>query len=217
MNIKFLTEQETDEFYEVLRNDTSSYGTRNRAIFHIAKYCALRVSEIGMLKFENYDSKRAEIHCERKKGSNSNTIRILDYEVKKCLDFHICERENMDFNSPYIFLSREGNPISRKTLDCKFKKYCRKTSIPREKQHFHVLKHTRAIELANLGVDIKEIQWWLGHKNINNTLIYLQFTTKQQNRLYEYLERNMYEEKNIKAQERDNDLPYKKTYGRLFS
>lgn len=66
-------------------------------------------------------------------------------------------------------------------------KYCRNTSIPADKHHFHVLKHTRAVQLADLGVNVQDIQWWLGHKKIENTLIYMQFTTAQQDRLYRYL------------------------------
>ena len=51
------------------------------------------------------------------------------------------------------------------------------------------------MELAELGVDLKNIQWWLGHKNISNTLIYLQFTTRQQDALYRFLEESRKREK----------------------
>ena len=64
------------------------------------------------------------------------------------------------------------------------KYYGKNAGLPEEKSHFHVLKHTRAVELADLGLDTKEVQFWIGHKNIANTEIYLQFTTTQQNTLY---------------------------------
>ncbi len=37
-------------------------------------------------------------------------------------------------------------------------------------------------------MDIKELQWWLGHKSVSNTEIYFQFTTKQQEKMYMKLE-----------------------------
>lgn len=64
--------------------------------------------------------------------------------------------------------------------------------LPADKHHFHVLKHTRAIELGDLGTAIEDIQWWLGHQSINNTLIYAQFTTTKQQVLYNFLEEVRY-------------------------
>ena len=59
---------------------------------------------------------------------------------------------------------------------------------------FHSLKHTRGQFLADSGLDIKEVQYWLGHKNIRNTYIYFQFTRQQQEQMYEKLE-GYYEKK----------------------
>lgn len=36
-------------------------------------------------------------------------------------------------------------------------------------------------------MDIKELQWWLGHKAVSNTEIYFQFATKQQEKMYKKL------------------------------
>lgn len=187
--IKYLKENETQELMNVLKSDRSMYATRNRAIFYLAKYCALRVSEIGMMHISDYNDLYNEVYCRREKNSYHNTIRIIDSEVIKFMKLYLEERKLNSNNSPFLFISQLGNPINRKTLDHIIKNYCKQTSIPKEKHHFHVLKHTRAVELANSGLDIKEVQWWLGHKNINNTLIYMQFTTKQQEALYQKLER----------------------------
>lgn len=69
------------------------------------------------------------------------------------------------------------------------KKYCSLANIEdKSKHHFHALKHTTAVHLSECDMDIKELQWWLGHKSVSNTEIYFQFATKQQEKMYAKLE-----------------------------
>lgn len=67
------------------------------------------------------------------------------------------------------------------------KEYGTIARIPKEKQHPHILKHSIAVHLAESGIDIKDLQYYLGHKNINNTTIYFQYTTKQMDTFYKKL------------------------------
>ena len=72
------------------------------------------------------------------------------------------------------------------------KYYCSFTSIPRDKWHFHALKHTRAMELMETdGFDVRDVQWWLGHKYIANTMIYLNYSIQAQKSLYTKLVNSM--------------------------
>lgn len=200
VTIKYLIEEEIMELFNAVNKDTSRNSIRNKAIFYITKYCALRVSEVGMLKISDYSSWFGEIYCRREKGSYNNTIKIIDEEVKNALEAYYNQRVQMNTDSKFLFLSQRGTPISRKTLDWLIKKLCKRTTIPADKWHFHVLRHTRAVELADAGLDIKEVQWWLGHKNITNTMIYMQFTTRQQDMLYKKLEENMKQERQEKRE-----------------
>ena len=42
--------------------------------------------------------------------------------------------------------------------------------------HPHMLRHSCGFYLANKGVDTRAIQMYMGHSNINNTVIYTQLT-----------------------------------------
>jgi len=119
------------------------------------------------------------------KGSRNNTIRLTN-ETSKMLKVYL-EETGLE---KHIFLSRKSTPISRQHLTRLCKKYFELADIPKEKQHFHTLKHTAGVHLADCGLDIKEVQYILGHRNVENTMIYFDFTSKQQEVLYAKLGRN---------------------------
>ena len=177
--IGYLLPHETTDLFTEIKNEKGKNATRNLAIFEIAIYAGLRASEIRLIRIGDYDPQRQQIYCKRLKHSCSNTLRIIDDHVLQALDLWYKCRIQQSYDTDALFISNKGNPISRKQLDVLTKKYCRNTSIPADKHHFHVLKHTRAVQLADLGVNVQDIQWWLGHKKIENTLIYMQFTTAE--------------------------------------
>lgn len=185
--MKYLDAQEKERLFLVIDADTSTHSIRNRAIFYLSFYAALRVSEVGMIYESDLNLYNKEIYCKRLKGSRNNTLRIIDNRVYSVIMEYVRYKKEHYNPSPYLFPSQKGNPISRKTLDDMMKRYCSISNISKEKSHFHVLKHTRAIELAELGLDTKDIQYWLGHKSIKSTEVYLEFTTKQQDWLYRKL------------------------------
>ena len=193
--IKFLHKHEKKRLFQVIAADTSIHHTRNKAIFFLAEYCALRASEVSHLKVSEICLENREIYIQRLKNSNCCTLRIVDDTVFKAITNYMSYRVQNDIDSEYLFLSQKGNPISRKTLDDLMKHYCNMAGIPREKAHFHALRHTRAIELADMGCGTKDVKYWLGHKRIQNTELYLQFTTKQQEALYRMIEASMYHER----------------------
>ena len=112
----------------------------------------------------------------------------MDAHVIKALDDYLDERDARNIQSPYLFISQKGSPISRQRLDVLIKHYCEKAKyIYPSKWHMHVLKHTRAVELAELEFDVDDIQFWLGHKNAENTFKYLSFTTALRKKLFNRL------------------------------
>ncbi|MCC5422406.1 tyrosine-type recombinase/integrase [Clostridium botulinum] len=185
--MKYLTQQEAIRLFNAIIFSDNSHAVRDLALFRVAYRCGLRASEISLIKLDDYNADKGDLYCKRLKGSNNNTIR-LDATTKKALDTYI-RYYKIFCNSETLFKSQKNNPISRQTLDYLMKKYCKIANISdKSKHHFHTLKHTTAVHLAESEMDIKELQWWLGHKSVSNTEIYFQFTTKQQEKMYMKLE-----------------------------
>ncbi len=55
--------------------------------------------------------------------------------------------------------------------------YGKQANLPEDKQHFHTLKHSIATHLLDAGAELRFVQDWLGHANIQNTVIYTYLTS----------------------------------------
>ncbi|MDR1303368.1 MAG: site-specific tyrosine recombinase XerD [Puniceicoccales bacterium] len=84
----------------------------------------------------------------------------------------------------YIFLTRRGGPISRKTFWRRLKDYGRIAGLVKNAKP-HTLRHSFATHLLENGADLRVIQELLGHENIATTEIY---THVDQRRLREQYE-----------------------------
>ncbi len=181
--IKYFTQKELAKLFKVIKRSGTNYCLRDYCIFRVAYRCGLRASEVGLVTLADYNRQAGELYCKRLKSSQNNTIR-LDDETIKALNKYIRESQVKDI----LFISQAKKPISRQMLDCLIRRYCRAARI--SDRGFHVLKHSIAVHLAESGLDIKELQHYLGHKNVNSTIIYFQFTTKQQDEMYKKLRNN---------------------------
>lgn len=166
--IKFLTTEETRRLFAVVK------GRRDRALFLVAYRHGLRASEVGLLRRADVDHKRMRIMLHRLKGSHSGEHPLQPDELR-ALRAYLAQRAD---DSPILFPSRRLLPISRRMLDYLIKFYGARAKLPDDKRHFHVLKHSIATHLWEKSGDIRFVQDWLGHANIQNTLIYTTLTSE---------------------------------------
>lgn len=170
--IQFLTTDETRRLFSVIKNK------RDKAMFLTAYRHGLRVSEVGRLQVSDIDWQKLRIRLDRLKGSHGGE-HPMEADEAKALKAYLRSRKQHD--SPILFPSAFGVPISRQHLHTLMRKYGSNAGLPIEKQHFHVLKHTIATHLLDAGDDIRFLQDWLGHSNIQNTVIYAHLVSKSRN------------------------------------
>lgn len=85
-DLKFLTPQEKTELFKVISTDMSRLANRNKAIFFLSEYCALRASEVGLITISDFDLAKKSIFCRRLKGSKNNTLKIVNSRVFEALE-----------------------------------------------------------------------------------------------------------------------------------
>ena len=165
--IRFLTLDETQRLFLRIKDK------RDRALFLIAYRHGLRASEVGLLRVTDLDFKQLRLMLHRVKGSLSGPHPFQPDELKT-LKRYLRSREG---RSPILFPSRRGTPIDRTTLHKLMRKYGGEAKLPQDKRHFHVLKHSIATHLLDAGADLRFVQDWLGHANIQNTVVYAALTS----------------------------------------
>ena len=73
--------------------------------------------------------------------------------------------------SEWVFLSRKGNPLSRQQFYHIISTSGGNAGLSLE-IHPHMLRHSCGFALANMGIDTRLIQDYLGHRNIRHTVWY---------------------------------------------
>jgi type 1 fimbriae regulatory protein FimB len=175
--IKFLTLDEIRRLFACIPDK------RDKAIFLLAYRHGLRASEIGLLQASDLDLKRLRVMLHRLKGSLSGEHPLQADEVRAVKAW----LKSRDTDSPILFPSRRGLPISRQMLDVLMKGYAEEAAIPKDKRHFHVLKHSIATHLLDAGAELRFVQDWLGHSNIQNTVIYTALvSTSREEKAWQY-------------------------------
>lgn len=130
-----------------------------------------RVSELCHLKFSDINLTDKVVHVNRLKNGLKTTHPLLVSELK-ILKAWLKERSTWrDCESPWIFISQKGGPLSRQQAYSMIKKFGSLASIAVSLSP-HMLRHSCGYALANRGTDTRLIQDYLGHRNIHHTVLY---------------------------------------------
>lgn len=162
LKIKFLTVEELRRLFSVIKNK------RDRALFLVAYRHGLRASEIGMIRVEDVDFQEGRIRVVRLKGSSASVHSLQPDETRALRAFV----KQAKLTNGILFKSSHRKPISRRTLDYLMKQYGEKAGLPKDRCHFHVLKHSIATHMLEADFGLIEIKDWLGHRSLRNTAIY---------------------------------------------
>ena len=134
----------------------------------------LRSSELTHLKITDIDSKRMVIRIDQGKGKKDRYVLLSNTLLKILRNYWLTQKPRLTI---WLFPGYDLNtPMNRESLGKMITATAIKAGI---KKHVttHTLRHTFATHLLEQGVDIRRIQFLLGHRSLRTTGKYLHISS----------------------------------------
>ena len=163
---------------EVARLIDASRTPFQRAVLMTLYATGARRAEAATLKVGNIDSGRMVVHIQGGKGRKDRDVMLSPRLLDALREYWRCRRPQV-----YLFPSSSGHrgvdqPISDKTIWNVCRAAARRAGLAYKNIHPHTLRHCFATHLLEAGADLRTIQMLLGHRDLEETTIYLHLSSK---------------------------------------
>lgn len=147
---------------------------RNKLMLLLSFYCALRVTELTKIKPRDFEwvewDKNRENVAKLKitgKGDRQRFVFVPSFVMKRMLEWG--KKSNLDVAKPVWFIKNS-----------RWSKLLSKASIKSIDRHVnpHLLRHSGSTWLYENGMVLEDVSKFLGHQNINTTLLYARISQK---------------------------------------
>lgn len=165
------------EYVRLLSAAKQKSNIRLNLIIQTICSTGIRVSELRYITVEALKAGEAVVNC---KGKNRRIFIVQ--ELKKKLMAYV---KSHKITSGPVFVSRNGNPVSRITVWKEMKALCAEANVSPNKVFPHNLRHLFARTFYSIEKDIAKLADILGHASINTTRIYIVTTGEEHRRKME--------------------------------
>ncbi|MBN2266714.1 MAG: tyrosine-type recombinase/integrase [Candidatus Babeliaceae bacterium] len=138
---------------------------RGLAWFYLMWHCGLRVSEVSNLQLSDVDYEKNKLLIEDSKERKDRVVYMSDTTAKAIQNYLKIFASSL---SVYLF-EHQGRPITTRMIQDTLTRYGNECGIEVSP---HRLRHTFATQMLNAGMPITSLQRYLGHENIDTTMIY---------------------------------------------
>lgn len=179
--VKFLNLEQVEKLITSPDTGTET-GLRDRAILESLFSTGMRVAELASLEREQIKTKNINDELEVViigKGSKPRTVYFSERTLKWLKKY--LEKRMDDEKALFIrFKGPTDSPmrLTTRSIENIVKKYAIKSGVPVFTVP-HTLRHSFATDLLEKGVDIRNVQEFLGHKSIATTQIYTHVVSKR--------------------------------------
>lgn len=163
----YLTRAEVRQLILAARKH-SRYGMRNALMILLAYRHGLRASEVVDLRWSDFDLEAGTVLCRRSKGSRSGIHPLSQEEITKLDRFRA---RSGGLVEEFVFVSERGGPMGRSAFWRIVMQAGRHADLP-VPTFAHQLRHSTGYHLANRGCNLRLIQDYLGHTEIQSTVRY---------------------------------------------
>jgi len=157
---------------------------QNYAYLSTVYSCGLRLHEALHLEVSDIDGNRMMIHVHRGKGAKDRYVPLPQSTLL------LLRRYWRTHHHPRLLfpaLGRNGNgakdaqfPMAKSSVQGAFRRAKLAAGIHKKAVSVHTLRHSYATHLLEAGVNLRVIQRYMGHAQIETTMVYLHLTQKGQ-------------------------------------
>ena len=167
----FLTVKEVDRLFNLI-SESDIYELRDKTIFELLYSCGLRISEAIELTQSNINFENSYIRITGK-GNKERIVPVGDEAIRLLRKYINESRQQIlgSRESEYLFISKKGSKLNRKSVWRLLKNYVIRTKIKKNITP-HTLRHSFATHLIENGADLRSVQELLGHMDISTTQVY---------------------------------------------
>lgn len=172
-----------EEMRAILSTDTGTpMALRDSAMLELLYSSGLRVSEIISLKVNDLNMEAGFIRV-MGKGSKERVVPVNSRAAGKVLTYlrELRPRLLRTRESPYLFLTGRGAPMTRQRFWQALKRHGRMAGVDISP---HTVRHSFATHLLEGGADLRSVQKMLGHSDIATTQIYTKVSTERIRKVY---------------------------------
>ncbi|MBW2466586.1 MAG: tyrosine recombinase XerC [Deltaproteobacteria bacterium] len=169
-----------DEVFSLLEapGADESFGARDRAMLELLYSTGMRVSELVDCNMAHLDFDDEMVRV-RGKGNRERLVPMGD-PARRALKDYFIQRETQvrkriqqgkKFDGEAVFLNSRGGRLTTRSVERLIADYGRKAGIDKPVTP-HVLRHSFATHLLEMGADMRSVQELLGHASLSTTQKY---------------------------------------------
>ncbi len=171
-----LSIDQVERLLDAPRMDTPD-GLRDQAMLEVLYGSGLRVSELLMLPKKAIDKTRKILKIVGK-GSKTRFVPVSEYALRAMDDYLQYVNAETRFDSPFVFLSKYGQPLSRQFFFKRIRLYAKQAGIE-DVISPHTLRHSFATHLLEGGASLRAVQSMLGHASVVTTQLYTHISSQR--------------------------------------
>jgi integrase/recombinase XerC len=169
-----------DEVFALLESPGTdeTFGARDRAILELLYSTGIRVSELVGCNMTSLDLDNEMVRV-RGKGNRERLVPLGEPAIRAIRDYFVHRNELLrnrlqqgkKIDKDAVFLNSRGSRITSRSVERIIAEYGRKAGIDKPVTP-HVLRHSFATHLLEMGADMRSVQELLGHVSLSTTQKY---------------------------------------------
>ena len=180
---KSLSISEVSAFLDLSSTPLSNpTAARDHVMFELLYSSGLRATELISLKIEDINLDAGFLRV-MGKGSKERIVPLHRRAIERVKKYLSNERTTIlkKRESPYLFITARGKPMTRQRFWQTVKEVGRRIGI---RLSPHMMRHSFATHLLEGGADLRSLQKMLGHADISTTQIYTKVTSDRLKKVY---------------------------------